>query len=63
MCNRDSCSSACLSAATGPPGGAFYLLSAALALGASAYALIEGADLWEAAALLPFLLLNLGVGT
>ena len=43
--------------------GAFYLLSAALALGASAYALIEGADLWEAAALLPFLLLNLGVGT
>ena len=43
--------------------GAFYLLSAALALGASAYALIGGAGLWEmAAALLPFLLLNLGVG-
>ena len=36
---------------------------AALALGASAYALIGGAGLWEtAAALLPFLLLNLGVG-
>lgn len=41
----------------------FFLLSAALALGASAYALIGGAGLWEmAAALLPFLLLNLGVG-
>ncbi|MCI9366687.1 MAG: hypothetical protein HFF19_00185 [Oscillospiraceae bacterium] len=43
--------------------GVFLLLSAALALGASAYALIGGAGLWEtAAALLPFLLLNLGVG-
>lgn len=43
--------------------GVFLLLSAAQALGASAYALIGGAGLWEtAAALLPFLLLNLGVG-
>ena len=43
--------------------GVFLLLSAALALGASAYARIGGAGLWEtAAALLPFLLLNLGVG-
>ncbi|MDE6922328.1 MAG: hypothetical protein K2P08_02520 [Oscillospiraceae bacterium] len=43
--------------------GIFFLLSTALALGASAYALIWGAGLWEtAAALLPFLLLNLGVG-
>ena len=43
--------------------GVFLLLSAALALGARAYALIGGAGLWEtAAALLPFLLLNLGVG-
>ena len=43
--------------------GVFLLLSAALALGASADALIGGAGLWEtAAALLPFLLLNLGVG-
>lgn len=43
--------------------GVFLLLSAALARGASAYALIGGAGLWEtAAALLPFLLLNLGVG-
>ena len=43
--------------------GVFLMLSAALALGASAYALIGGAGLWEtAAALLPFLLLNLGVG-
>ena len=43
--------------------GVFLLLSAALALGASAYALIGGAGLWEtAAALLPFLLLKLGVG-
>ena len=43
--------------------GVFLLLSAALALGASAYALIGGAGLWEtAAALLPFLVLNLGVG-
>ena len=43
--------------------GVFLLLSAALALGASAYALIGGAGLWEtAAALLPFLLLNRGVG-
>lgn len=43
--------------------GVFFLLSAALALGASAYALIMGAGLWEAAAvLLAFLLLNMGVG-
>ena len=43
--------------------GVFLLLSAALALGASASALMGGAGLWEtAAALLPFLLLNLGVG-
>ena len=35
----------------------------ALALGAGAYALFWGAGLWEtAAALLPFLLLSLGVG-
>ena len=45
------------------PRGVFRLRSAARALGASAYALIGGAGLWEtAAALLPFLLLNLGVG-
>lgn len=43
--------------------GVFFLLSAALALGASAYALIMGAGLWEtAAAVLVFLLLNMGVG-
>lgn len=43
--------------------GVFFLLSAALALGASAYALIWGAALWEtAAALLVFLLLNMEVG-
>ena len=43
--------------------GVFFLLSAALALGASAYALIMGAGLWEtAAAVLAFLLLNMGVG-
>lgn len=43
--------------------GVFFLLSAALALGASAYALIMGAGLWEAAAvLLAFLLLDMGVG-
>lgn len=43
--------------------GVFFLLSAALALGASAYALIMGAGLWETAAvLLAFLLLNMGVG-
>lgn len=43
--------------------GVFLLLSAALALGASAYALLWGAGLWETAAvLLVFLLLNMGVG-
>ena len=43
--------------------GVFFLLSTALALGAGAYALFWGAGLWEtAAALLPFLLLSLGVG-
>ena len=43
--------------------GVFFLLSAALALGASAYALIMGSGLWETAAvLLAFLLLNMGVG-
>ena len=43
--------------------GVFFLLSAALALGACAYALIMGAGLWEAAAvLLAFLLLDMGVG-
>ncbi len=43
--------------------GIFFLLSAALALAASAYALIWGAGLWETAAvLLIFLLLNMGVG-
>ena len=43
--------------------GVFFLLSAALALGAGAYALIMGAGLWEtAAAVLVFLLLNMGVG-
>lgn len=43
--------------------GVFFVLSAALALGASAYALIWGAALWEtAAALLVFLLLNMEVG-
>lgn len=43
--------------------GVFFLLSAALALGASAYALIMGAGLWETAAvLLAFLLLDMGVG-
>lgn len=43
--------------------GVFFLLSAALALGASAYALIMGAGLWETAAvLLAFLLMNMGVG-
>lgn len=43
--------------------GVFFLLSAALALGASAYALFWGAALWETAtAMLVFLLLNMGVG-
>ena len=43
--------------------GVFFLLSAALALGASAYALVRGASLWETAAvLLIYLLLNMGVG-
>lgn len=43
--------------------GVFFLLSAALALGASAYALVLGAGLWETAAvLLVFLLLVMGVG-
>ena len=43
--------------------GVFLLLYTALALGAGAYALFWGAGLWEtAAALLPFLLLSLGVG-
>lgn len=43
--------------------GVFFLLSAALVLGAGTYALIMGAGLWEtAAALLVFLLLNMGVG-
>ena len=43
--------------------GVFFLLSTALALGAGAYALFWGAGVWEtAAALLPFLLLSLGVG-
>jgi len=43
--------------------GVFFLLSAALALGASGYALVLGAGLWETAAvLLVFLLLNMGVG-
>lgn len=43
--------------------GVFFLMSAALALGASAYALIWGAGLWETAAvLLVFLLLDMGVG-
>ena len=43
--------------------GVFFLLSAALALGASAYALVRGASLWETAAvLLISLLLEMGVG-
>ena len=43
--------------------GVFFLLSAALALGASAYALVRGAGLWETAAvLLIYLLLDMGVG-
>ncbi len=43
--------------------GVFFLLSAALALGASAYALVRGASLWETAAvLLIYLLLDMGVG-
>lgn len=43
--------------------GIFFLLSAALALGGSAYALIWGAGLWEVAVvLLVCLLLNMGVG-
>ena len=43
--------------------GVFLLLSAALALGASAYALVRGASLWETAAvLLIYLLLDMGVG-
>lgn len=42
--------------------GVFFLLSAGLALGASAYALVLGAGLWEtAAALMVFLLLNMEV--
>lgn len=42
--------------------GVFFLLSAALALGASAYSLIWGAGLWETAAvLLVFLLLDMRV--
>ena len=43
--------------------GVFFLLSAALALGASAYAQVRGASLWETAAvLLIYLLLDMGVG-
>ena len=43
--------------------GVFFLLSTALALGASAYALVRGASLWETAAvLLIYLLLDMGVG-
>ena len=43
--------------------GIFFLLSAALALADSAYALFMGAGLWETAAvLLIFLLLNLEAG-
>ena len=43
--------------------GVFFLLSAVLALGSSAYALVLGAGLWETAAvLLVFLLLDMGVG-
>lgn len=42
--------------------GIFTLLSAVLALAATAYSLILGATLWEAATvLLIFLLLNMGV--
>ncbi len=44
--------------------GCFTILSALLALGATAYALILGAGLWECATvLLVFLLLNMGVDT
>ena len=44
-------------------GGLFLVGCGAGGGGARAYALIGGAGLWEtAAALLPFLLLNLGVG-
>lgn len=42
--------------------GSFTLLSAALAILATAYSLLMGAALWEAAAALTvFLLLNMGV--
>ena len=43
--------------------GVFFLLSAAVALAASGYALFSGAGLWETAAvLLVFLLLDLEAG-
>lgn len=43
-------------------GGKLFLLSDALAIGATGYSLLMGASLWECAAVLTgFLLLNVGV--